>query len=119
MKDAYLFLLQLFITYLLHTMMTQVVNIPFTAHDITQLLCVSIICLIVASELPGEMTFLGELWNMIFRWYCEVNTVKPQIDFLAITTYYQWNQVNETLVNLFFKVIKCKQHLSKHFANKD
>lgn len=67
MKDAYLFLLQLFITYLLHTVMTQVVNTPFTAHDITQVLCVSIICLIVASELPGEMTFGGEVCDTIFR----------------------------------------------------
>ena len=79
MKDAYLFLLQLFITYLLRTMMTQVVNTPFTAQDIIQTLCVSIICLIVASELPGEMTFWGELSDMIFRWYCVVNTVKSKI----------------------------------------
>lgn len=35
MKDAHLFLLQLFISYLLHTVMTQVVNTPFTAQDIT------------------------------------------------------------------------------------
>ena len=45
--------------YLLHTMMTQVVNTPFTAQDIIQALCISIICLIIASELPGEMTFFA------------------------------------------------------------
>lgn len=65
MKDAYLFLLQVFITYLLHTMMTRVVNTPFTAQDIIRALCISIICLIIASELPGEMTSGGSY--MIFR----------------------------------------------------
>lgn len=48
-------------------MMTQVVNTPFTAEDIIQALCKSTIRLIIASELPGEMTFLGELSDMIFR----------------------------------------------------
>lgn len=85
MKDAYLFLLQLFITYLLRTMMTQVVNTPFTAQDIIQTLCVSIICLIVASELPGEMTFWGELSDMIFRWYCVVNQKFTLLQLLHIT----------------------------------
>lgn len=65
MKDAYLFTISFH--YLLFTMMTQVVNTPFTAEDIIQALCTSTICFIIASELPGEMTVWGELSDMIFR----------------------------------------------------
>lgn len=65
MKDAYLFTTSFY--YLLHIMMTQVVNTPLTTEDIIQALCPSIICLITASELPGEMTFGGELSDIIFR----------------------------------------------------
>lgn len=59
MKDANLFTVSFH--YLLHTKMTQVVNTPFTAQDMTQTLCISIICLIIASELPGEMTFFRRI----------------------------------------------------------
>lgn len=45
--------------YLLQAMMIQVVNTPFTTQDIIQALCLSLICLIIASELPGEMSFHG------------------------------------------------------------
>lgn len=45
--------------YLLQAVMIQVVNTPFTTQDIIQALCLSLICLIIASQLPGEMTFDG------------------------------------------------------------
>lgn len=48
MKDANLFTVSFH--YLLYTKMTQVVNTSFTVQDMIQTLCISIICLIIASE---------------------------------------------------------------------
>lgn len=47
-------------------MMTQVVNTPFTAQDKIQALYISIVCLIIASELPGEMPFCGRSYLIRF-----------------------------------------------------
>jgi hypothetical protein len=53
-------------------MMTQVVNTPFTSHDIIQALCLALICLIIASELPGEMTFDGGKGRMYLTLLCNL-----------------------------------------------
>lgn len=90
--------------YLLQAMMIQVVNTPFTTQDIIQALCLSLICLIIASELPGEMTFHGGRAGRIWQLYIMVYTKCYQdkhFYHLAVTTYNRRKTVQKILISIF------------------